>query len=285
MTGTAKTAADSPHIRRPPPPARRWTGLRIAGWMLMGLWILAGLGAAWVLVSGFDAEVFGRYFPRMLAGLWVTVKLVIIPITLGAVLGLLLAWARLSGNRVIDAAAFSYMYFFRGTPMLAQVFLVYYGSGQLRPLLEDWGLWWFFREAWYCVLLAFTLNTAAYQAEIYRVAIAAVPRGQWEGAMALGLSRQVTFLKVILPQAMITALRPLGNEIILMIKGSAIASVVTIFDLMGATRLAFSRTFSFDVYLWAAMLYLAIVETMRRLWERIEAQLTRHLRREGEADS
>ncbi len=285
MTGTAKTAADSPHIRRPPPPTRRWTGLRIAGWMLMGLWILAGLGAAWVLVSGFDAEVFGRYFPRMLAGLWVTVKLVVIPITLGAVLGLLLAWARLSGNRVIDAAAFSYMYFFRGTPMLAQVFLVYYGSGQLRPLLEDWGLWWFFREAWYCVLLAFTLNTAAYQAEIYRVAIAAVPRGQWEGAMALGLSRQVTFLKVILPQAMITALRPLGNEIILMIKGSAIASVVTIFDLMGATRLAFSRTFSFDVYLWAAMLYLAIVETMRRLWERIEARLTRHLRREGEADS
>jgi len=285
MTGTANTAADSRDIRRPPPPARRWTGLRITGWILMGLWVLAGLGAAWVLVSGFDAEVFGRYFPRMLAGLWVTVKLVVIPITLGAILGLLLAWARLSGNRVIDAAAFSYMYFFRGTPMLAQVFLVYYGSGQLRPLLEDWGLWWFFREAWYCVLLAFTLNTAAYQAEIYRVAIAAVPRGQWEGAMALGLSRRVTFLKVILPQAMLTALRPLGNEIILMIKGSAIASVVTIFDLMGATRLAFSRTFSFDVYLWAAMLYLAIVETMRRLWERIEARLTRHLRREGEADS
>ncbi len=285
MTGTANTAAGSPQIRRPPPPVRRWTGLRIAGWILMGLWILAGLGAAWVLWSGFDAEVFGRYFPRMLSGLWITVKLVVIPITLGAVLGLLLAWARLSGNRIVDAAAFSYMYFFRGTPMLAQVFLVYYGSGQLRPLLEDWGLWWFFREAWYCVLLAFTLNTAAYQAEIYRVAIAAVPRGQWEGAMALGLSRRVTFLKVILPQAMITALRPLGNEIILMIKGSAIASVVTIFDLMGATRLAFSRTFSFDVYLWAAMLYLAIVETMRRLWERIEARLTRHLRREGEADS
>ncbi len=282
MNGAANPATGTADIRRPPPPTRRWTGLRITGWILMGLWILAGLGAAWVLWSGFDAEVFGRYFPRMLSGLWITVKLVVIPITLGALLGLLLAWARLSGNRIVDAAAFSYMYFFRGTPMLAQVFLVYYGSGQLRPLLEDWGLWWFFREAWYCVLLAFTLNTAAYQAEIYRVAIAAVPRGQWEGAMALGLSRRVTFLKVILPQAMITALRPLGNEIILMIKGSAIASVVTIFDLMGATRLAFSRTFSFDVYLWAAMLYLAIVEAMRRLWERIEDRLTRHLRREGE---
>ncbi len=279
----ASPAANKDTARaRPPAPARGWNGARVAGVVLMGLWGLMALAAAWVLWSGFDAEVFNRYFPRMLAGLWVTVKLVVIPVTVGAFLGLLLAWARLSGSRWAGAAAFAYMYFFRGTPMLAQVFLIYYGSGQLRPLLEDWGLWWFFREAWYCVLLAFTLNTAAYQGEIYRVAISAVPRGQWEGAMALGLSRPVAFMKVILPQAMITALRPLGNEIILMIKGSAIASVVTIFDLMGATRLAFSRTFSFDVYLWAAILYLLVVEAMRRLWERLEQRLTRHLKRQGD---
>ncbi len=280
MSASAPGSAVSSAARRPPAPPRRWTRLRLLGWALMGLWVAAGAAAAWVVWSGFDAETFGKYFPRMLSGLVVTAELVVIPISLGAVFGLLLAWARLSGNRWLDATAFSYMYFFRGTPMLAQVFLIYYGSGQLRPWLEAWGLWWFFREAWYCVLLAFTMNTAAYQAEIYRVAISSVPRGQWEGAAALGLSRPVTFLKIILPQAMITALRPLGNEIILMIKGSAIASVVTIFDLMGATRLAFSRTFNFDVYLWAAMLYLVIVEAMRRLWERLEARLTRHQKRD-----
>ncbi len=274
--------APAPARARPRPPARRWTKTRLAGWLFMGLWTAAALAALWVLWNGFDAETFRKYFPRMLSGLWVTVGLVVIPISIGAAGGLLLAWARLAGGRILDAAAFSYMYFFRGTPMLAQVFLIYYGSGQLRPVLEQWGLWWFFREAWYCVLLAFTMNTAAYQAEIFRVAIASVPRGQWEGAQALGLPARVTFLKIILPQALITALRPLGNEIILMIKGSAIAAVVTIFDLMGATRLAFSRTFDFSVYLWAAVLYLAIVEGMRRLWEMLEARLTVHLKRAGD---
>jgi len=200
-------------------------------------------------------------------------------VSMGAVIGLLTAGARLAGPRWLALIAQGYMAFFRGTPLLAQVFLVYYGAGQLRPWLQDWGLWWFFREAWYCVLLTFTLNTAAYQAEIYRVAIATVPRGQWEAAAALGLSRPVTFFRIILPQALITALRPLGNEIIFMIKGSAIASVVTIFDLMGATRLAFARTFDFSVYLWAAILYLVIVETLRRVWQWLEARLTRHLQR------
>ena len=281
-SGTGETAAA---MTRPPAARRRWTRMRILGLVLMGLWAAAGLGALWVVVSGFDPETFAKYFPRMLSGLVVTMELVIGPIAIGMLLGLLLAWARLAGNRVVDALAFSYMYFFRGTPLLAQVFLVYYGAGQLRPQLEAWNLWWFFREAWYCVLLTFTLNTGAYQAEIYRVAIASVPKGQWEGALALGLSRRVAFLKIILPQALITALRPLGNEVILMIKGSAIASVVTILDLMGTTRLAFSRTFNFDVYLWAAVLYLIIVETMRRAWDRMEGYLTRHLKRAGDEES
>jgi polar amino acid transport system permease protein len=264
----------------PAPPAHAAAGpWRPLGLMLLGLWGLAGLGAAWVMITGFDPEVFRRYAPRMLSGLWTTVVLVALPVSLGALIGMAAALARLFAPRWLAMLAHGYMSFFRGTPLLAQVFLVYYGAGQLRPWLQDLGLWPFFREAWYCVLLTFTLNTAAYQAEIYRVAISAVPRGQWEAAAALGLPRPVTFFRVILPQALITALRPLGNEIIFMIKGSAIASVVTIFDLMGATRLAFARTFDFSVYLWAAVLYLAVVETLRRLWQRLETRLTRHLQR------
>jgi polar amino acid transport system permease protein len=160
---------------------------------------------------------------------------------------------------------------------LAQTFLVYYGAGQFRGFFDDIGLWWFFRDAFNCVLLTFTLNTAAYQAEILRGAIESVPRGQVEAAASLGLRPAVIFWKVVLPQAMIVALRPFGNEVILMIKGSAIASVVTVFDLMGATRLAFARSFNFDVYIWAALIYLSMVEILRHTWDWMERRLTRHL--------
>ena len=128
-------------------------------------------------------------------------------------------------------------------------------------------------------MLSFVLNTAAYQAEILRGAIQSVPRGQHEGAAALGISKFVTFRKIILPQAMIVALRPYGNELILMIKGSAVVAIVTVYDLMGETRYAFSRTFDYQTYLWAAIFYLAIVEVLRHLWAFLEGRLTRHLKR------
>lgn len=128
-------------------------------------------------------------------------------------------------------------------------------------------------------LLAFTLNTAAYQAEILRGAIESIPRGQWEGAASLGLPKFLTLRKIILPQALIVALRPYGNEIVLMIKGSAIIAIITVYDLMGETRRAYSRTFDFQTYIWAAMIYLVIVETLRHMVDWIERRITRHLKR------
>ena len=164
-------------------------------------------------------------------------------------------------------------------PLLAQAFLVYYGFGSFRPQLEAIGLWSFFRDAFNCALFAFSLNTAAYQAEILRGAIESVPKGQWEGAASLGLQRLVTLRKVILPQALIVALRPYGNELILMVKGSAIVAIITVYDLMGITRLTYSRTFDFQSYLWAAIIYLLIVETLRHGIDWIERRITRHLKR------
>lgn len=224
-------------------------------------------------------DLLAAYGPRMLQGLLVTIELVALSVFFGAALALPIALARMSRFALLRAIAFAYVYAVRGTPLLAQTFLVYYGAGQFRHELEAVGLWWLFKDAFFCCVLTFTLNTAAYQAEIYRGAILAVPRGQIEAALSLGLRRGQVFRSVVMPQAFLIALRPLGNEIILMIKGSSVAAIVTVFDLMGATRLAYSRSFDFQVYLWAAVLYLAMVETLRRIWDKMERRLTRHLGR------
>jgi polar amino acid transport system permease protein len=258
---------------------RPLTTSRVIGIGLIGIWVLLAIALLSMMINGWDQAKFLRYGPRYLHGLWTTITLVSISVVFGAVLSLPLAYARMSKNRIVGSFAYGYVYFFRGTPLLAQLFLIYYGLGGFRPQLEAVGLWWFFREAWYCGLFSFILNTAAYQAEILRGAIESVPRGQHEGAASLGISKAITFRKVVLPQALIVALRPYGNEIILLIKGSAVVAIITVYDLMGETRYAFSRTFDYQTYLWAAIFYLAMVEALRHLWAYLEARLTRHLKR------
>jgi polar amino acid transport system permease protein len=262
-------APSNPSVDKPPLPPRTWTRTRIVGYGLVTLWALAALGLVLFLVLAWNPELFARYAPNYLSGLVVTIQLVGLSLLLGALLSLPIAYARDAKTRWAAWPSYMYVYFFRGTPLLAQTFLIYYGFGTFRPQLEAFGLWWFFRDAWYCALLAFTLNTAAYQAEILRGAVKSVPGGQWEGAESLGLPRLLTLRKIVL--------RPYGNEIILMIKGSAIVAIITVYDLMGETRRAYSRTFDFQTYLWAAVIYLAIVETLRNIVDWIERRLTRHL--------
>ncbi|WP_026623003.1 polar amino acid transport system permease protein [Ensifer sp. WSM1721] len=263
----------------PPVPPKPYTLSRFFGSVFLGVWLALGVGIFLTIVNGWDPEKFSRYGPSFLSGLGVTLTLVVSSILMGAVLSFPVALGRMSKNRLWSWLAYAYVYFFRGTPLITQLFLVYYGLGSFRPQLESIGLWWFFRDAWNCALFTFTLNTAAYQAEILRGAIQSVSRGQREAAAALGLPERVAFFKIILPQAMIVALRPYGNEIILMIKGSAIVAIVTVFDLMGETRRAFSRTFDYQMYVWAAVLYLFMVELLRNIWAWLEARLTRHLKR------
>lgn len=251
----------------------------LTGVVLIALWIAVIVAVVVGLLGMIDPERVERYGWRLLLGVRTTVELVGLSLALGAVLSIPIAAGRLSSNRIAAGLAYGYTYFFRGTPLLAQLFLVYYGAGQFSAELQAWGLWWLFRDAFWCAIMTFSLNTAAYQSEIIAGAIRTVPQGQREGAAALGLHPWPTLRKVILPQAFISALRPYGNEAILMVKASAVASIVTVLDIMGQTRLAFSRTFDLTFYLWAALCYLVIVEIVSRIVNLIERRLTRHLRR------
>ncbi len=264
-------------LARPGTPPRPWTPARILGNALLALWIVFGLATAYFLINASGMNFLGRYGQKLLDGFVVTIELVLLSLAIGAALSIPVAFGRMSKNPFIGALAFGYSYFFRGTPLIAQAFLFYYGAGSFSTELKSIGAWWIFRDAFTCAVFTFALNTSAYQAEILRGAIRSVPKGQMEGAKALGLPRHVIFLRVILPQAFIIALRPYGNEIILMVKGSAIASIITVYDLMGETRRAFSRSFDFQAYMWAALLYLSIVETV------LERRLTRHLRHPTQA--
>jgi amine acid ABC transporter, permease protein, 3-TM region, His/Glu/Gln/Arg/opine family len=274
MTVIARSDDDAP-----PRIKRGWTRERTVGHVLVGFWILAFILLAVYLFGAWNPELFARWAGPYISGLGVTLLLVVLSGAIGFILSIPVAYGRMSRNPVLSALAYGYVYFFRGTPLLAQTYLIYYGLGSLRPQLEAIGLWWLFREAWYCAILTFSLNTAAYQAEILRGAIESVPRGQWEGAAALGLHKLQTLRKVILPQAMIVALRPYGNEIVLLIKSSAVVALITVLDLLGVTRLAFSRSFDFQTYIWAAIIYLAVVETLRHAVDWIERRITRHLKR------
>ena len=267
------------------PPARSWTPARLLGNGLLAVWLAAGLALAYFLIASYDAEFYARYVPRFLSGFLITLQIVGLSLVLGAGISLPIAAGRMSSNPLAGVPAYAFVYFFRGTPLIAQTFLVYYGAGSFREELDAVGLWTFFREPYFCVIFTFALNTAAYQAEILRGAIQNVPKGQREAGQSLGLSRLAIFWKITLPQALIIALRPYGNEVVLMVKGSAIASIVTVFDLMGETRRAFSRTFDFQTYIWAAIIYLVIVEVLRRIWDLLEARLTRHLKRVTDTDS
>jgi len=274
MSVVTRAAVD---IEKPPPRARGWPRARIVGYALVGFWILFGIGIAAYLVFAWNGEFFARYAPAYLQGLWTTLALVAISMVLGALFSLPVTYARMSKNRYLSVLAYCYVYFFRGTPLLVQVYLVYYGLGSFRVQLESVGLWWFFRDAFNCGVFAFALNTAAYQAEILRGAIESVPRGQWEGAASLGLHKLQTLRKVILPQAFIVALRPYGNELVLMIKASAIVAIITVYDLMGNAKLAYAKSFDFQAYVWVAIVYLVMVEILRHGVEWIERRITIHL--------
>lgn len=224
-------------------------------------------------------EVIFDNWERLAGGLATTFQLVALALIIGAALALLVAMARISQNPLLAWFGRGYIFFFRGTPLLVQLFLIYYGLSQF-PAIRSSFLWPILREPYWCAIIAFALNTSGYTAEILRGAIQAVPRGQIEAAQALGMSRALTFRRIILPIAIRYGFPAYGNEVILMIKASALASTITILDLMGVTRTLISRTFAVtELFVAAGMIYLVITLLLTRVFARVEARLNRHMAR------
>jgi octopine/nopaline transport system permease protein len=209
---------------------------------------------------------------RLLGGVPLTLQLGFSSLAIGLVLAISLAL--MMRSRVLPAAWFahSYVFVFRGTPLLVQLFLIYYGLGQFRPFLQDVGIWWFFRAPYYCALLALTLNTAAYGAEIVRGGLQSVPAGQIEAARAFGMSGLTLFWRITAPIALRQALPAYGNEVILMIKATSLASTITLMELTGVAHKLVSESFrAIEVFLCAGAIYLAINFAITRVIALAEA--------------
>lgn len=218
-----------------------------------------------------DFSIIFNEYQFYLEGLWTTTWLVTLSLLLGLCIAIPTGILRSSDNKLIRLPIWAFMYFFRGTPLLVQLFLIYYGVAQFEWLRESW-LWEYFQEAWFCALLAFTLNTGAYTAEIIRGAISTMPKGELEAAKAYGMNKWQTLRRITLPNSLRRALPAYSNEVIFMIHGSAIAGVVTIVDITGAARVVNARYYApFEAYLAAAVLYMSLTFTaifIFKQWEK-----------------
>lgn len=204
-------------------------------------------------------ELMAEAFPQIMAGVPDALILIFSSLALGIVLAVALAQMRLSGNRALSSIAYAYVYVFRSTPLLVQIFLIYYGSGQFREVLQDIGLWPLFRESWFCAIAALTMNTGAYTSEIIRGGIQSVPIGQLEAGRAVGMSRLQLFRRITLPVAIRQALPAYGNEIILMVKSSSLASTITILEITGIAKKIIAATFApVEIFIIAGGIYLTM---------------------------
>lgn len=225
-----------------------------------------------------DFSIIGDNLGIYLQGLATTVQLVGAALIIGLVLAVPLALAAASKNPLLRWPVWLYSYFFRGTPLLVQMFMIYYGAGQFQAIQESI-LWPVLREAYWCALLAFTLNTCAYTLEILRGAIVATPRGEIEAALACGMSRALLIRRIVLPSAFRRALPAYGNEVIFMLHGSAVASVITIIDLTGAARVIYSRYYSpYEAFITAALFYMALTFLIVGAFKLLERRWFAHLR-------
>ena len=203
-----------------------------------------------------DLELMINSFPKLLNATVVTLKLLSLSLLFGLFIGLLFAIMRMNNNFIINKFAYGYSYLFRGTPLLVQIFIIYFGFGQIEFIRSSF-LWVVLKEPYWCAIIAFALNTGAYTSEILRSAFQTIKKGYVEAGKSLGISSKIIFYKIQIPIAIRQSLPAYGNEIILMLKGTSLASTVTLMDLTGVAKYIISTTFKpIEVFIVAGSIYL-----------------------------
>jgi octopine/nopaline transport system permease protein len=225
-----------------------------------------------------DFQFMAETFEALAAGVPLTLRLAVSAVWLGAILALLIAWMRLCGIALLSWSAQLYVFLFRSTPLLVQIFLIYYGLGQFPEVRASF-LWPFLREPYWCAVLALTLNNAAYASEIFRGGFLSVPHGQVEAARAAGMGPLLLFRRIVLPLAIRQALPGYGNEIVLMVKATSLASIITLMEITGIAAKLISETYrAVEIFVAAGVIYLAINFVITRLVQIAEYRLSPHLR-------
>jgi arginine/ornithine transport system permease protein len=225
----------------------------------------------------FDYQVILDNWQLYLSGVFLTLQLTVVSILIGFVMAVPMSIMLTSRKPWVWMPVWGYVYFFRGTPLLVQLFIIYYGAGQFA-LIRDSFLWPFLREAWFCAVLSMGLNTAAYQAEIFRGAIATTPRGEIEAARAFGMTPFRLYARIVLPSSFRRALPAYVNEMIFSLQSTSLASIVTLIDITGAARIINSRYYTpYEAFLTAAFLYLVITFAIIWLMGGLERRWNVHL--------
>ncbi len=217
-----------------------------------------------------DFELMASSLPKLLNAAVVTLKLLSVSLIVGLFIGLLFAILRLNKNILINRFAYGYSYLFRGTPLLVQIFIIYFGLGQIESLRASF-LWVILKEPYWCAIIAFALNTGAYTSEILRSAFQTIKPGVIEAGKSLGIPRKIIFYKIQIPIAIRQSLPAYGNEIILMMKGTSLASTVTLMDLTGVAKYIISTTFKpIEVFVVAGGIYLFMTFVIHNIIKYLE---------------
>ena len=217
-----------------------------------------------------DLELILNSLPKLLPAAVVTLKLLISSLIIGLFIGLGFAILRLNKNIFINKFSYGYSYLFRGTPLLVQIFIIYYGLAQIEYLRSTF-LWTIIKEPYWCAIIAFSLNTGAYTSEILRSAFQTIKIGVIEAGKSLGISNKIIFYKIQIPIAIRQSLPAYGNEIILMLKGTSLASTVTLMDLTGVAKYIISTTFKpIEVFIVAGSIYLFMTFCIHNLIKFLE---------------
>lgn len=223
-------------------------------------------------------DIIIESLPRLLSGSLITIQITALSVFIGFCMAIPLAVIRVSGRRIFSLPVYAFTFYFRGTPLLVQIFLIYYGSGQFHAFLASAGLWSLFQSAWFCAVLALTLNTAAYSTEIFRGGIQGVPAGEIEAARACGMSGIRLYRRIIIPRAIRIAWPAYTNEVVFLLQASSLVSIITVMDLTGVAREIAARSFAFyEIYIFAAVLYIIIVYGVLWVFKRIERRMNAYL--------